>query len=343
MARREEARERDGERVHEVVLDGGRPPRGPRRAVLGRGERCPEPVAPEGAERDAEEPEDAAHDEERPVQHGGDEPRRACHDGSAVTTVPDEPALEIERRALAAWPAATVEDLDGWKLRYTAGVTRRANSVWPGGLHGGIPLDERIDRVERFYDGRGAPAIFQLAPLPGAAGLDAALARRGYRIDAPVWVQTAPLDALAARSAPGGGEAARSLAIAVQRAPDAAWLHVAVDRGRFRDARDVFTALLGRIGDRARYATALAGDDPVAIALGVVDPPYVGLFNMVTLPEHRRRGAARALLGALARDALTAGASEAYLQVEQDNVGALALYGSAGFSTRYGYHYRVGG
>ena len=50
---------------------------------------------------------------------------------------------ELEELAANAWPAGEVEELDGWRLRFNAGVTRRANSVWPNAAGDCLPLAEK--------------------------------------------------------------------------------------------------------------------------------------------------------------------------------------------------------
>jgi GNAT superfamily N-acetyltransferase len=62
---------------------------------------------------------------------------------------------------------------------------------------------------------------------------------------------------------------------------------------------------------------------------------------MGTRPEARRRGAATAVLHALAAWAAANGCPRSYLQVEEDNPGARALYARAGFTDAYRYHYRT--
>ncbi|MBL7520861.1 GNAT family N-acetyltransferase, partial [Frankia sp. CNm7] len=52
-------------------------------------------------------------------------------------------------------------------------------------------------------------------------------------------------------------------------------------------------------------------------------------------------GGATAVLAALARWAVLAGARRAYLQVEQDNAAARRLYAGRGFLPVYRYTYRV--
>ena len=66
-----------------------------------------------------------------------------------------------------------------------------------------------------------------------------------------------------------------------------------------------------------------------------------GSLPMHTVEPMRRRGAGRAVLHALARWACDRQAHSLYLQVERDNLPALALYHQAGFTDAYGYHYRI--
>jgi ribosomal protein S18 acetylase RimI-like enzyme len=65
------------------------------------------------------------------------------------------------------------------------------------------------------------------------------------------------------------------------------------------------------------------------------------VFCMATEPAARRRGVARAVLGALAEWSQQQAARGLYLQVERDNTAAQALYASLGFSRSHGYHFRI--
>ncbi|CAM5551693.1 GNAT family N-acetyltransferase OS=Streptomyces tendae OX=1932 GN=GUR47_15200 PE=4 SV=1 [Streptomyces tendae] len=82
------------------------------------------------------------------------------------------------------------EWLGGWELRAAAGFTRRANSVLPLG-DPGMPLDQALTAVRRWYGERGLPAYVQTAT--GADGtqelLCAELERRGWvrEVTAEVW------------------------------------------------------------------------------------------------------------------------------------------------------------
>ncbi|MCB0963561.1 MAG: GNAT family N-acetyltransferase, partial [Acidimicrobiales bacterium] len=97
---------------------------------------------------------------------------------------------------------------------------------------------------------------------------------------------------------------------------------------------------LAVVGDRALAATATLDGAVAGVGYGVVDGAWLGIFGMATGPAHRRRGVARAVLGALVAAGRDAGATRAYLQVETDNVAAHALYAGLGFALHHRYHYR---
>lgn len=52
--------------------------------------------------------------------------------------------LQLETLAANAWPAAEVQRLGGWRLRFHHGVTRRANSVWPNLTPSEHALEEQL-------------------------------------------------------------------------------------------------------------------------------------------------------------------------------------------------------
>jgi GNAT superfamily N-acetyltransferase len=243
--------------------------------------------------------------------------------------------LEIEEAAFRAWPAEEVVELSGWRLRFTRGITRRANSVWPNEWRGETPLAERVEAVEAFAASRGIAPSFQLTAAAKPAELDGWLADRGYVIDAPVVVMTQNLEGFAE------GNESLELETTVLSYPSADWLFVAIERGRFAGARAPFSGILARIGARGAFALSRTNEGPVAVGLGVVDGELLGIFNMMTVPEARRRGAARSILRALAAWGSEHGAAVGYLQVERDNAPARALYASSGFSPAYEYHYRT--
>lgn len=255
-------------------------------------------------------------------------------------SVDDAGIAALERIAFRAWPAETVEDIGGWSARFTRGVTRRGNSVAPldGDLLGPADpatLPDRIDRVERFYADRKLEPLFQLGAQPQPGDLDARLAARGYETEAAVTVQIATPSDIVSTLAPARTESTR-----VDPGVTSTWLDVAVKESRFKDVPEVFEGFLQRIGDRALFPLARIDGKPACAALLVCEPPWAGLYAMVTAPEFRRRGVARRLMRGIGEWAQAASLAQLYLLVEDDNDAARSLYRGAGFRPQYAYHYR---
>lgn len=235
---------------------------------------------------------------------------------------------ELARVAARAWPPVESERLGDWELRAAGGFTRRANSVLPLG-DPGLPLDEALAAVRRWYGERGLPAYVQTAT--GAEGtqelLCAELERRGWvrEVSAELW--TGALAPVADR-AEGSG-------VVLSRTADEAWLA----RYRRKGVSEVALRVLGG-GPSVWFASVPGGGGvPAAIGRCVVDGRWASFAAVEVDPALRRRGLATTVLAALARRALDEGASAAWLQVETDNAAARALYGALGFSAHHSYHH----
>jgi GNAT superfamily N-acetyltransferase len=235
-----------------------------------------------------------------------------------------------------------VQLLDGWVLRaWPAAPFRRCNSVLAirGDARG---LDARIAVAEDFYRRRDLPVRFQLGPATEPPELEQHLAARGYEIEARSLLQVARVgDVLRATA-----DAARGpLRAEAEERPDAAWIEDAASgHGAERGGRRrviSYGELLARVGPRGAAARVRDTDGTVAgTGFVVTERGWAGVFGMGTRPELRRRKVATLLLHALAERGSALGAKRMYLQVEADNVPALALYAHAGFDAAYGYHYR---
>ncbi|MFJ7342155.1 GNAT family N-acetyltransferase [Streptomyces sp. NPDC101110] len=257
----------------------------------------------------------------------------------AGKTVPSAPARrrgpaasyeELARVAARAWRPVESERLGEWELRSASGFTRRANSVLPLGAPG-VPLDEALVAVRRWYGERGLPAYVQTAT--GAEGtqelLCAELERRGWvrEVTAELWI--GPLAPIADAGDPDG--------VVLSREAGAGWLA----RYRRKGVSEVALRVLAS-GPSVWFATvpgAVEGAPPAAIGRCVVDGRWAGFAAVEVDPALRRQGLATAVMAALARRALDEGASAAWLQVEADNAGARALYTGMGFAAHHAYHH----
>ncbi len=248
-----------------------------------------------------------------------------------------EPAValvaELDRLQIRAWPAAHEETLGGWRLRFTDGVTRRANSVLP---HEPAPpdIEDALVRVEATYAERDLDPRFLISPAASPPDLDPILAERGYAQEATTLVQTAGLP-LRPLALPEG--------IEVEVGDfDEAWLSAyaaaeSLTPGEVEGRRGIHR----RIRAGAGYATARIDGKIAGVGSVVVEDGWAGIHNMATATEHRRRGAARAVLNALLAWAADRGATLSYLAVVETNDAARALYEGSGYATAYRYWYRA--
>ncbi|KUO11743.1 GNAT family N-acetyltransferase [Streptomyces sp. DSM 15324] len=236
---------------------------------------------------------------------------------------------ELARTASRAWRPVESERLGGWELRAAAGFTRRANSVLPLG-DPGLPLDAALDAVRRWYRERGLPAYVQTAT--GAEGtqelLCAELEGRGWAREVTAGLWTGALAPVADRADAEG--------VVLGREADEAWLA----RYQRKGVSEVALSVLGS-GPSVWFASVPGpgGGAPAAIGRCVVDGRWAGFGAVEVDPAQRRRGLATRVMAALARRALDEGASAAWLQVEEENAGALALYAGMGFSAHHAYHH----
>jgi GNAT superfamily N-acetyltransferase len=238
--------------------------------------------------------------------------------------------LELERVARRGWRAAEVVDLDGWQLHADQGWTGRANSVLPL-VTPRRPLPELLAEAGRFYAERGLPLQVQL-PLPARGLLDAELAGRCWTLERPTIMLTAPIDAA---SGPGSGPGEP---VELAATPSAAWLAGYHYRGGSLPEHAV--RLLTR-HDRVSFASLSRDGSLAGIARGAVDEGWLGVTAVEVAPEHRRCGVASTLMRALAEWGRQQGATACYLQVDEGNSGALALYQQLGFIEHHRYHYRI--
>ncbi|MGC0329703.1 ribosomal protein S18 acetylase RimI-like enzyme [Streptomyces sp. SAI-170] len=271
------------------------------------------------------------------TRRDGEQVRIAASSLVAGKIVPAAPARrkgpaatyeELAHISARAWRPLESERLGEWELRAASGFTRRANSVLPLG-DPGLPLDDALTAVRRWYGERGLPAYLQTAT--GAAGtqelLCAELAERGWvrEVTAELWIGA--LAPVADLREPGG--------VTLSRTADAAWLA----RYQRKGLSEVALRVLGS-GPSVWFASVPGeGGAPAAIGRLVVDGRWAGFAAVEVAPERRREGLATAVMAALARQALDEGASAAWLQVETDNTAARALYGRTGFAAHHAYHH----
>jgi ribosomal protein S18 acetylase RimI-like enzyme len=231
---------------------------------------------------------------------------------------------DLQRVAARGWRALEEDRLGDWLLRAAGGFTGRANSALVVG-DPGVPLDEAVDAVARWYTDRG---LTPCAMLPGvqARHADAAFAAAGWQRGDTVLVLTAPL----------GPAPVPAVPVELSPTPDDAWLAAYADGAALPPAaHEVLT------GEDVVFAAVRdATGTPVAVARGVLTDGWLGVSAVGVDAGHRRQGLATTLLDALRGWAVARGGHSEYLQVTEDNAPARALYRRAGLIEQHRYWYR---
>ena len=280
----------------------------------------------------------------------------------------------FERMSARHWQGTEQAHLGGWLLRAAGGFTGRANSALPLG-EPGMPAERAVDEVEAWYRRRGLKPMIVIATGLGADGdaLDHLLARRGWpRRQAPVIVMTASTDIVAghgrgatpapATGVPSAAEPTRTAAPrraakpARTAAPDRNAEPARTDELVFADEPDEDWLAAYRYGGQPLppYALPVLLSAPVQVFSSVrrdgrtiatgrlsVADGWGGLTAIEVDPACRRTGLGTAVTAGLAAQAAARGAERIFLQVEEGNAVARALYVRCGFAGRHRYHYRI--
>lgn len=236
----------------------------------------------------------------------------------------------FEAAGFRAWPAASVHYDGTWAIRLTASnAAKRLNSVNPLDPADAGDIAARIARAASRFDAYGRPLVMRLSPLASpeiARHLDG----EGWTSFSRSLVMTALLERVDLSGVMDQ--------LPVRDIGRFAAAHLAV-RGLEPGLRAGVSEVVERIEPEAGLFLYEASGVPVTTAICVHDGDLAGLFEVATTASRQREGLGRTMVLSALKWAKHRGARIAWLQVEADNLAALDLYKSIGFSPLYDYLY----
>lgn len=242
----------------------------------------------------------------------------------------------VEAACRAAWPAIEEIERTGWRLRFAAGHSHRANSANPMRADPAGP-DEALPWIEAAYAAHDLETTIRLPALIDRdlqTTFENSLSERGYATEGDSLTLYAELPQLPMRLDPD---------VKITATPGADWLATQADwRGWDAATLARYRAIMTRVESPAGFmALSLAGSIS-AMAFARIHEGTLCLNSMMANPQERGQGHGKRLLGALLAWGIRQEATAACLQVEIDNAPALALYRGMGFTRElYGYRYWV--
>lgn len=236
----------------------------------------------------------------------------------------------IERATLAAVSPQAVHELPGWLLPFDTGTVGRAKSAVPLLHCSDNAQATMVDTLEQHYAANGMQASFRLPDTPSFDAMRYILMGKGYRPEQPTLVQIAKVVAVRAVTAQPAAD--------VDSAPDAGWASVFLGEGFDPVDGTSRVSTLSKASGTV-FASVREAGQTIAAGAGAFSHGWASVHGMRTAAAHRGKGLAARVLAGIAGAAAHNGLDEVFLQVEEGNTSALALYHRAGFHTAWKYVY----
>ena len=251
--------------------------------------------------------------------------------------MPDDLLSRIEDAGLNATAPPQQRWLDGWLVRYSPGKARRARCI-NAVAAGRLPLDQKLQLAASVYVGAGLPMVVRVTRFSQPAGLDSALAERGFSRADDTWVMVLKglSDASRSRPTPLPDDIRLATLAPLEFAQAVGALRGSPPAQRHAHGERLVQAPVVHQG------CALVHADGTVLACGqfTCEAELVGLYDIVTAETARSRGLATSLCEHMLSTCANQGAKVAYLQVEGENGAARRIYTRLGFVDAYAYHYR---
>jgi ribosomal protein S18 acetylase RimI-like enzyme len=239
---------------------------------------------------------------------------------------------KYEELSMRAWPSSRTILYDGWIVRLSSGITKRANSINP--LYSSvIEMNKKISYCEHLYKKHNLPTVYKLTPSNISAKLDVLLDNSGYEVIDKTSFQILDIT---------DTKRCRYDNIYISQTFSDNWLKDFIRLGKknmkdYDGHKTIITAIDSIVG----YVTLEVDSETIGCAIAVLEGDYLGIFDLVISKQHRGEGYGTNMIETILGWGENSGAKEAYLQVTTENKAALKLYSKIGFREIYQYWYRA--
>lgn len=250
-----------------------------------------------------------------------------------------EEIKKLQEILMNCWPAHCYYFLNGWVMRFTEGVTSRANSVFPLNYTGDTySLERDIKFVEKAYQAYNLPTIFTIPDYFEPKNLDVKLIEHGYQQLGCI-THTMIITVQDLRNEINNDEF--SYIFHSERVNK---ISTFLSKFSKRDlqSQNVLDRLANRIIiPQKRYIVAEYGNKVVGTLMGILDPHgFLYLAEVLVDPDFRQQKIATSMYFKTINEwGIPKGVKKIWLQVEIENMEAMNLYTKLGFEKAYSYYY----
>ncbi|MCG3217329.1 MAG: GNAT family N-acetyltransferase [Candidatus Heimdallarchaeota archaeon] len=242
----------------------------------------------------------------------------------------------LQEISILTWPPKISLNLNGWKIRISEGITKRANSVSPVD-YTGENLNDDILTVENYYRVNKLPSIFQLHDTFEPPSLQDKLLSLNYEIIDETIVMMANIDEI---NLPYQNKKYEFHLLENELNKWLKELQIInqADKLQIDGRREI----ISRIAQpNVGYFIARDNGKTVAVGLAVLQENYMVIYSMFTHLDYRRKGIAQTLLANMIEWGEVNLVDRVFLQVESENRLARNLYKKVGFKEKHRYRYLI--
>jgi len=237
----------------------------------------------------------------------------------------------LEKIAQQNWMPEKIEEIGSWQLRSNRGFSFRANSTLPLGGKGfgapGIELNQAISQVIDFYAELNQPAIFQILPSIHQE-LERSIKALGFRSKGEVRFETMRID----DSVNLDFGDFLDIQVQISNYPTGDWLE-------FHGDDEIAAELMLRTP--SKYVHLYEQSKLVATSRAAFTEDWAGISRVRVSPDKQGQGLGKKIMQATLNEVKANGVEQLFLQVESENVNALTIYHSLGFSLHHYLNYSI--